>query len=512
MKSPKKPEGFRLPGWVWVVAATTVLFALCQPPFNLAFLPFVALVPWLAWLRDADAKSARASGFAYGCGYGLLHMWFVYVVLSTYTGQWIAGVLAMVFMVFAGGAVFWGCAALIHRCWEKGWWWLIPLVWAGVEAARSFAGPVALPWALLAHPLWSQPWLAQGAAGGTVFFVSAWCVAVNLLVAALVFPSKDPSKNLSGNALFRLSVCCMIVVIASLWRWGQTPLGASRVVTLGQPGVNLGYTKGEEREAAISFASRELARQIAVQTPPDLVVLPEGYAIGGALPPQNPFGFQPPFPVLFGGTVREGKKAFQGAFMFDPAGKGWQATQKERLVILGEQLPLADKIPYESMLNLGFSSFTPGRHNLMEVKGMKVGTMICYEGLFSDTAARMEAQGANLLAVISIDDWYTGTPAWDMLWQSTVWRAIETGLPVVRSGGLGRTLAVDARGRILALVEPNVRVARPVQITTPDKGDGFEWRMVFVWLSLGSLAFICLQWLWESRAGREPAEASPQSQ
>jgi apolipoprotein N-acyltransferase len=437
-------------------------------------------------------------------------MWFVYVVLTTFTGSMIIGVLGMAFMILAGGAVFWGCAALIHRCWEMGWWWLIPLVWAGIEAVRSFAGPLAFPWALLAHPLWSQPWLAQGAAGGTIFFVSAWCAAVNLVVAAAVFPSKDPLKNLSGNALFRLSVVCMIVVVASLWRWGQTPVGPSRVVTLAQPGVNLGYTRGADREAAISFASRELGRQISAQTRPDLVVLPEGYAKGGEIPPDNPFGAVPPFPLLQGGTVRKGDRAYQGAFLFDPGARGWQATQKERLVILGEYLPFTNIIPYDSWMNLGFSSFTPGRHQLMEVNGLKLGTLICYEGLFSDTAGRMQAEGANLLAVISIDDWYTGTPAWDMLWQSTVWRAIETGLPVARSGGLGRTLAVDARGRILALVEPNVRVARPVEITTPAKGDGFEFRMAFVWLCFCALAFICCHWAWEARTARGRGEASEQ--
>lgn len=55
-----------------------------------------------------------------------------------------------------------------------------------------------------------------------------------------------------------------------------------------------------------------------------------------------------------------------------------------------------------------------------------------------------------MLAVMSIDDWYMGTAAPAQLREGTIWRAVETGLPTVRSASLGSTMAVNGRGDVLA--------------------------------------------------------------
>jgi apolipoprotein N-acyltransferase len=491
----------RLPSWFGPTLFTCLLFWLTQPPLALAYIPFVALTPWLAWMRDAPAKEARQSGAFFGVFYGLSQMWFILVLLKNYTGSLWIGVVPYLVIALMGALFYWLMAGAIHRCFLRGMWWLIPFIWAGGEAFRAFIGPVPFPWGILAHPLWSVPQLAQAASGGTVFFVSAWCAAVSLLAVWVFFPYPKDSeqasaKSPSGNFLFRWTMACCAVAIFSLWRFSQAPLGARKVITLGQPGINLAYLRGEEREAAVQLSGRQLEARVLRQGKTDLLLLPEGYVRGGESPPANPFGPTPTFPVIFGGSHYEGDQIKQGAWAWDPAKQEWSVTSKERLVIFGETLPLSDIIPYRDWLNLGFKSFSPGRHQLLEVSGMKIGCSICYEGLFSDLASRFSNEGAQLLAVISIDDWYVHTPAWESLWQSTVWRSIESGLPVVRSGGLGRTLATDARGRMLVLAPPNERLAARVELTIPDQSDAFPYRIVFPWICIALLFGILGDWAW----------------
>lgn len=490
------------------VLGSSVLFQLCLPPFNMSLLCFVALAPWLAWLRTADAKEARQSGAVFGAIYGLTQMWFVVVLMQNYMGAWWLGAILLVVMAAILAGFYWCLGALLKECWRSGWWFAIPLVWAGFEAARAFAGPVAFPWGSLAHSLWSLPALIQHASVGTIFLVSAWCVLPSLLIGFWIWPPAKPEDKVGGSVQYRVAAIFLIFLMGSAWRAGSPPETQRRVVTLGQPGIDLAYTPLAERTLLAREAAIQLEARVLAQGGADLLILPEGFAKGGSLPPDNPFGPSPAVSVLFGGTYLAEGKNHQGAFAYDAAAGQWGATGKERLVIMGEYLPFANVVPYRDWLGLRFLSFDAySRHKLLEAGPLKVGTLICYEGLFSDTTATLQGDGANMLAIISIDDWYVGTPAWDQLWQQAVWRAVESGLPVARVGGLGKTVAVDARGGVLADVDPGGLAAARVELPVPDRGDGFPYRMVFVWLCWAACAGIGWSLLQAHRSGMvKPAE------
>src|SRR5262249_32003050 len=139
---------------------------------------------------------------------------------------------------------------------------------------------------------------------------------------------------------------------------------------------------------------------------------------------------------------------YQSAFSFD--GSKWEHADKNRLVIFGEFVPFRDSWIIKQF-GLAQGDLTPGQTlGTLDIKGTKVGPLICFEGLFPDLAYRQALAGSRLLAIISIDDWYMGTAAPDQLKSEAVWRAVETGLPLVRSASLGYSLAVDQRGRIVS--------------------------------------------------------------
>src|SRR6185436_20490735 len=102
-----------------------------------------------------------------------------------------------------------------------------------------------------------------------------------------------------------------------------------------------------------------------------------------------------------------------------------------------------------------------------------VGPLICFEGLFPDLAYRQATNGARLLTVISIDDWYMGTAAPEQLRSAAVWRAVETDLPLARAASLGYSLAVDQRGRIMNQAPIKEGVPLHAEFAIPDKARPF---------------------------------------
>ena len=50
----------------WPIGASVLLLLAAFPPFNLGFLVFVGLVPWLQSLKNASGKGAVRSGFVFG--------------------------------------------------------------------------------------------------------------------------------------------------------------------------------------------------------------------------------------------------------------------------------------------------------------------------------------------------------------------------------------------------------------------------------------------------------------
>ena len=222
-------------------------------------------------------------------------------------------------------------------------------------------------------------------------------------------------------------------------------------------------------------------------------------------PPITPFSLPNDVAVLFGG--RRGRTPqFQTAFAFDHG--RWAFADKSRLVVFGEYVPGRDYIPFLSSFKVPSGDLRAAEKvSAVKVAGITVGPLICFEALFWDVAHAQSENGAQLLAVMSLDDWYIGTSAPEQLKLGSVWRAIETGLPVVRSASLGYTMAVDQRGRVLGeapLGHLSWVVADLVIERTPLNNPA---RAVFPWVG-GIFPFAFLVFVWTQRRYRTAASVS----
>lgn len=475
----------------WLVPiGSAVMFSLALPPFNLLFLVFVAIAPWLAWLRRLDAKGARRSGYLFGFTLFTFQMYWVGAFVSEWTGSWLLGLLPWAVSAFLASWYFVLLAWLLRAAMKARWFWAVPLVWAAVEALRAYFPVLAFPWALLAHPLWAVPDFVQHAAFGTVFLVSAWAVIPNLLLSLHLWPvlPEDREPRLS----LRFAVVFGGFLLLSAFRAAQPVAGDVRTVTLGQPGVNMAFNSDEEERRQLD-ESVALLRARILEQGTDLVVLPEGFAAPTAeVPPPTILGPTPEFPIVFGGNRISGAATYQTAYAFDGT---WQTADKTRLVVFGEFVPFRG-LPILSSFKLPSGDLSAARElKQLRIGDTLVGPLLCFEGLFPDLSARHTQAGARILVQMSVDDWYENTPAWDQLWQSSVWRSIESGVPIVRVGSRGRSLTTDPRGRVTYVVPRGVMAAEQAKVLVPKSSDAFPQRFLFVYAAGGVTVLVAIRGL-----------------
>jgi apolipoprotein N-acyltransferase len=456
-----------------------VLLSLAFPPANVYLLIFVALVPWLKQLREGNSKLGFWGGYGFGFFYFGFQMFWVVGFVLKWTGSPVLAVLPWLVCAFLAGWFYAGTGWLMARCFKLNLAYLVPLVWAGSEAFRAYVPSLAFPWGIIGLPLWRVPALAQGGALGTIFLVSSWVVLINMLLLEVLYP-KDGAVN--RTVVGRVGVLALGFAVLSVFRYTNVQGGESKVFTLGQPGVDMAFSKPEDEHRGLILATDELVVS-ALQQKSDLLILPEGYAgkVEGD-PVNTPLGFEPPLHVIMGGQkLAGGTKAFQTAYAWD--GTQWSSADKTRLVVFGEYVPFREQIPFLQNFNLPAGDLIPADHlQTMDIGGMKVGQLICFEGVFPDLVVEHSNNGAQVLVQMSIDDWYEGTPAHDQLWMSSVWRSIESGLPLLRVGGRGHSLATDSRGNLIADVPVGVRRAEKVVVSVPAHSDAFGGRFGFVYL------------------------------
>lgn len=463
---------------------SNLLLFLAFPPVHASLLVFVALAPWFASLRFLNRKSAWASGWWFGLVLVFIQLdWLLPFVARWTQNIWLA-LIPWVMAAVLGGLLYSFLTVAIHWLLKRSLWWFVPFAWVGFECVRAYLPGIAFPWGILAFPLWKYPEFVQTAAYGTIFLVSAWVCFINLFLSLLFWPDKGPVP-------MRIIARSVLVIGAfvgfSFVRLLQPYSGAKHTIVIGQPGVDMSNPASEEVLDSLEASAKPIVER-ALLYGADLLVLPEGYAPGSdRLPPDTQLGKAPPLPVIFGGFRFDGAKTYQSAYSFGE--NGWAATDKTRLVVFGEYVPFRQFLPFADAFRLSGNDLSPGTGvRTTTLAGIHVGPLLCFEALFPDVSSTLTQKGANLLAVMAIDDYYGEWGAKEQLVGSSVWRSIESGVPIVRSSTNGTSLATDARGRVVSVAPTNRLFALRCELAIPRTSDAYPQRFLFVWLCWGSLA------------------------
>lgn len=452
------------------IAASAALLIMAFPPGNLVLLVFVALVPWLWSLREADGRAGARSGALLGAFFFGYQMFWLIPFVGKWTGSQALATIPWAISVALQVPYFMLLGWLVAGAFRTQRLWMIPLIWPAIEVLRSFIPVFAFPHGFLAMPLWTLPSLMQLAGVGTVYLVSAWIVFVNL---AMVVVASDASKS----DKFRYVLAPVLLAFLGFASESVPRATEKKTYALGQIGEDLAFGNPGTEPIRVAAAVRELVGSALLQRS-DALILPEGIAkSGNSLPPTTPFPLPMPLPTLFGGQRGSGP-VYQSSFVTD--GQKWDFSDKTRLVIFGEFVPFRDQLPFLRNFNLPSGDLVPAKDlKLVELAGVPTAPVLCFEAMFADIPVRQASAGARLVAVMSIDDWFVGTHMMEQLASASAYRAVESGLPLVRVGSLGTTAAWDHRGRLIAMAPLGKRIALRAEVQVPKEPQDRRWLFGF---------------------------------
>lgn len=429
-----------------------VLLALAQAPFNISFVYFLVL-PFLGWyLREVPlAKIGFGIGWWTGLGYFALTLhWIVepFLVEPEVTG-WMAP-FALVGM--AGGlALFWG-AAFGAAIWltspQPKRLLVLAVCWTIAEFLR-------------ANILTGFPWghLSYGLVDLSLIQMTAWFGIHGLGLILLIlcfFPAMFAPRIWDGTLW--MAVVLMGLNFVGVWREGgvSEPNPSGTIVRIVQPNAAQ-HLKWQPDMVGV-FLGRQLGYTAARTEPrPDVVIWPETaipYRLNDSLPLLQEIadaaGSQT---SVVAGIVRQENEASRNALLYlDPLGGLNAVYDKQHLVPFGEYMPFVDVFD-----RLGLSRLTGLAGRFQAGRGSRVISgrnvpdflaLICYEAIFPQHA-QSDAKRPEWIVHITNDAWFGQfSGPYQHLAQARV-RAIEQGLPLVRSANTGVSAVIDSRGRVV---------------------------------------------------------------
>jgi apolipoprotein N-acyltransferase len=176
---------------------------------------------------------------------------------------------------------------------------------------------------------------------------------------------------------------------------------------------------------------------------------------------------------------------------------------KTRLLAFGEYIPGGDWFPiiYRWLPQVGHFG-RGGGPQVGTINNLRVGSLICYEGLFADFARALALKNAQVMVNVTNDSWY-GT--WEQPYQHlymTLARAIELRRPIIRATNTGISTIALASGEILDLSPLHdewVHLYDLRYLREPQATGFMGWGYYSSWILVGLL--FCLS-LWRRRFER----------
>ncbi|WP_072394720.1 apolipoprotein N-acyltransferase [Hyphomicrobium sp. CS1GBMeth3] len=483
-------------GWRrWGLAfAAGALSNLSMAPFFFAPILFLTL-PVLVWLLDdavrhdhgvrGAARSAAVAGWWFGFGYFLLGLFWIGEAFLVEADKFGWLLPFAVTLMPAGLALFWATAAAVAALvWRPGIARLVTLAIA-LALAEWLRGHIltGFPWNVLGYALTWPVLLMQSA--GLIGIYGLTLVAVPVFAAPLVLlaDASASARRQAGLRVLGLSGVPLVLLAAyGAVRLATAPSGHVDGVRLRivQPSVPQREKWRPDRQAAIFQDHLALSAVDASGRQDDLsgithVIWPE--AAMPFLPLEHPEALAaigemlPDGALLLTGALRrEGAggdpaavpiRAYNSLMVFDSAGTLAGTYDKTHLVPFGEYLPWQSTLEAIGLEQLtrwrgGFSVGVSPRP-LLDVPGLPpAGGLICYEAIFPGVGAASAGPPAVLVNVTN-DGWFGNTTGPRQHFHQARVRAVEEGLPLLRVANNGISAVVDASGRVVDMLDLNVR-------------------------------------------------------
>lgn len=441
-------------------AATVAGFA----PFGLFPLPVLTLAGlFVLWRKAETPRRAALLGYAWGLGFFLAGVSWVYVSLNQFGGMAppVAAVATVLFCAVL--AVFPALAGFVGARWRCGSAWrdalLVAGLWTLSEWLRGWVF-TGFPWLSLGYSQTPPSPLA-----GYAPLLGSY--GIGLLVALLA------ATVASGTTKRRMALLLAVLAGAGFLlrgiAWTQ-PVGEPVRISLLQGNIPQSL-KWDPQRLPLSL---ETYVRLAQRHPAALTVLPET-----ALPlffDQVPRALLSDLtqngPALIGVAVRTRENGqmsgyTNGAVVVSRKDDGdfdVQAYAKRHLVPFGEYAPPGFAWFFR-LASIPMSDFTAGApaQPPLAAAGQRLAPNICYEDAFGEEIIGA-LPAATMLINLSNTAWFGDSLAQPQHLQISRLRAIETGRPSLRATNTGMTAAITPDGTVAAVLEPFTTGALVVEI------------------------------------------------
>jgi apolipoprotein N-acyltransferase len=317
--------------------------------------------------------------------------------------------------------------------------------WAGIEMIRLFI-PIAGTWGFIAYPLYRQLWFIQPVSIFGIIGQGVLIMVVNLVLALGVIywldkrnGTVDVSK-IRGKMVSRWAYGTGIALVLwaalslVLFQPAQGPVVKAAAI---QPDISPIITGNQGRDEMLAELHANMMGETrnAAEQGAEFIVWPEGSLL---YDPQvedkldlTGLAQETDSYLTVGYVVNIDEHTFRNeATVIDPDGDFLGVFGKDHPVVFG-----------------GETSPTRGTYPVYDTEIGVLGTIICYDLDYTDTARKLAAQGVQLIGVPS-NDW--GGIA-DKHYTHVVFRAIENRVAMVKADGGYDSAIVDPYGRIQAL-------------------------------------------------------------
>lgn len=432
------------------------LTPLALAPFAIWPLALLSIALFYLGLRELTPRQAALRGWCYGVALYLAGSGWIYVSIHDYGAA---------SPLLAGGLTLAFCAAVALFFALPAWLWALYLrrPRPGVAEALAFAALWLAQEAFRGWFLTGFPWLyagysqLDGPLRGLAPLGGVWLLSFVLaLTAALLC-------NLLQLRRQHLALASGLSLLLGPWLLAQALNEHAWTHAKGEPlrvaAIQGNVEQNLKWDPDALEAQLALYRDMTLASPPaELIVWPETavpvlkeYA-EGYLAVMARIASDRQAALITGVPLRQvnaaGERRFYNAITV--LGEGQGTYLKQKLVPFGEYVPLQDLLRgLIAFFDLPMSDFArgPAQQPLLQAKGLRLASYICYEAVYPEFAAEL-ARDSDLLLTISNDTWFGRSIGPVQHLQMAQMRALEAGRWMIRATNNGISVLIDPQGRI----------------------------------------------------------------
>jgi len=453
-----------------------VLLILAFPPYSQGWLAWVALVPLLIALSNVGPRQGFVLSLISGVfSLAIIFIWVFEVAGYKVLHHFLLGLcIGPIFGIF--GLLF---SLIRKRCGFTFAGFAAPFIWVPLEYLRSNMGFMAFPYAWLGYTQHAYPLVIQIASVAGAYGVSFLLALVSSAIAAfmltILYRSKvinpQPNRPISNRGLISLAgvaafltiltLCYGIILISK-----PTP-GKKLRVSVVQGNIEQEKKWDRRYRNYIIERYEELSRETA-NDQPGLVIWPEAATPGfilndhallkrimGLIRDMNTHFLigSAEYPKFQKGPVKVDQSG-NTALFFSPDGKVLGQYLKIRLLPFGEYLPYRENIPWSWVDVPKVTPTLPGKEfTIFQSPTFRFSAPICWENLFPDLCREFVKRGAQFLVNITNEAWFGRSVGPQHYVISSIFRAVENRVYVVRCANTGISCFIDPCGRVVDRVK-----------------------------------------------------------